>query len=606
MASAHSPASLETLLNQATDPQYPEDSWETVQAFYQTVKQQPDGPQVALRLLAHKIQSPQEREALKALTVLEACMNECGQKFHNEVAKFRFLNELIKVLSPKYFGAWSPERVKERLVEVLYGWTLWLRDQPKIQEAYNMLKKQDIVKKDPKLSSTLIMPPAPNRSSTSIFEQDDTTKLLDRLLKSGRPEDLETANRLIKSAMQAEQERAARVQRREDLLKEAHDSSRQLQEMLETQKTPTQKSSENIQGLFERCDRLRPTLFRLASETTEDDMALSQVLEANDELTLALKAYRAHMSTQSEAAERKAVERSPVSSPREVKSYHLIDFSSLDPELRTHSPVQGEEPHCSPVQGEGPHRSPVQGEGPHCSPVQDEGPHHSPVQGEGPGQVRGRTEVTTDCPSQKKSYLEELIQLDEEVFGPDEGRCQSEPITNGTHHWSQSHGRPYLDSSMSLKKSSSPVRTEEPSLQNVFVPVHSIRASHVEPITVLDQAGVHVSLHFSREPPVGRPTVAVLVLSTVNTSALGVTGFSFQAAVPKSMCVKLQSASGSELPPYSPLLPPAALSQVLLLDNPQQKAVRLRYKLTLTHGEQQVNESGEISAFPEWSRMIGQ
>uniref|UniRef100_A0A3B4B9W4 VHS domain-containing protein n=1 Tax=Periophthalmus magnuspinnatus TaxID=409849 RepID=A0A3B4B9W4_9GOBI len=72
---------------------YPEDSWETVQAFYQTVN-----PQVALRLLAHKIQSPQEREALKALTVLEACMNECGQKFHNEVAKFRFLNELIKVI----------------------------------------------------------------------------------------------------------------------------------------------------------------------------------------------------------------------------------------------------------------------------------------------------------------------------------------------------------------------------------------------------------------------------------------------------------------------------------------------------------------------------
>lgn len=28
-------------------------------------------------------------------------MNYCGEKFHSEVAKFRFLNELIKVLSPK-------------------------------------------------------------------------------------------------------------------------------------------------------------------------------------------------------------------------------------------------------------------------------------------------------------------------------------------------------------------------------------------------------------------------------------------------------------------------------------------------------------------------
>ncbi|XP_055014096.1 ADP-ribosylation factor-binding protein GGA2-like isoform X2 [Boleophthalmus pectinirostris] len=508
MASADSPASLETLLNQATDPQHPEERWEGIQAFYQTVKQQPDGPQVALRLLAHKIQSPQEREALKALTVLEACMNECGQKFHCEVAKFRFLNELIKVLSPKYYGAWSPEKVKERLVEVLYGWTLWLRDQPKIQEAYDMLKKQDIVKKDPKLSSTLIMPPAPNRSSASIFDQDDTTKLLDRLLKSGRPEDLETANRLIKSAMQAEQERAAKVKRREDLLKEAHSTSRQLQEMLERE-AQSKKPSQDIQGVFERCDRLRPTLFRLASETAEDDVALSQVLEANDELTLAIKAYRAHVSTPSEAAEGKTVHRSPVSSPREVKSYHLIDLSSLDPELRPNSPVRGEEP------------------------------QRSPVQGEGSGPVRGHTEglVPSECPSQKASYLEELIQLDDVLDSDEswEGRSQSEPTTNGTQHWSQSHSRPYLEleTSMFSEKSSSPVRTEEPSLQNVFVPVHSIRASHLEPVPVLDRAGVHVSLHFSRDPPVGRPSVAVLVLSTVNTSALRVSSFCFQAAVPK-------------------------------------------------------------------------
>lgn len=28
-------------------------------------------------------------------------MKNCGRRFHNEVAKYRFLNELIKVVSPK-------------------------------------------------------------------------------------------------------------------------------------------------------------------------------------------------------------------------------------------------------------------------------------------------------------------------------------------------------------------------------------------------------------------------------------------------------------------------------------------------------------------------
>lgn len=579
---------IETSRGQATDPQNPEERWESIQSFYQRVNQLPNGPQVAVQLLAHKIQSPQEREALQALTVLEACMNECGKKFHSEVAKFRFLNELIKVLSPKYFGAWTPQKVKERVVEVLYGWTLWLKDQPKIQEAYNMLKKQDIVKKDPKLSSTLIMPPAPQKSPPSIFDQDDTTKLLDRLLKSGRPEDLDTANHLIKSAMQAEQERAARVQRREDTLKEVHSSSTQLQELLErrAETGSNQQHSEEIKDLFERCDRLRPTLFRLASETVEDDVALSHILQANDELTLAINAYRTHISTSCSAEEEshvsrlesttaRAADKTPVSSSREVRSYHLIDFSSLDLKLSDRAPSSEEE----------------------------EWPHSSEEE-EGPGQVRGYTA----CPTQKTSYLEELIQLDEEVhFGPKEsweGRSfPSESAASPTPSRSHSHTQPYLELESSIF---SETRAKKSSLHDVYVPVHSIRASELEPVPLLDQGGVHVSLHFSRDPPLGRPSVAVLVLSTVNTSALRVSDFCFQAAVPKSMCVKLQPASGSELPPYSPLLPPAAFSQVLLLDNPQHTKVRLRYKLSLTHGEQQVNESGEISCFPEWSLMIGQ
>lgn len=34
-------------------------------------------------------------------------MKSCGKRFHDEVGKFRFLNELIKVVSPKV-GARSP------------------------------------------------------------------------------------------------------------------------------------------------------------------------------------------------------------------------------------------------------------------------------------------------------------------------------------------------------------------------------------------------------------------------------------------------------------------------------------------------------------------
>ena len=57
--------------------------------------------QTCTRLLVHKMQSPQERESLQALSVLEACVKNCGENFHKELGKYRFLNELIKLVSPK-------------------------------------------------------------------------------------------------------------------------------------------------------------------------------------------------------------------------------------------------------------------------------------------------------------------------------------------------------------------------------------------------------------------------------------------------------------------------------------------------------------------------
>ena len=141
-------------------------------SFCDRVNKELEGPQISVRLLAHKIQSPQEREALYALTVsnrrtdasltnttiknsgfnhillfnlveqnkiskmpvkvvsviseypsfyhslelfhlaiqkllcvflqvIESCVKNCGKRFHQEIGKFRFLNEMIKVVSPK-------------------------------------------------------------------------------------------------------------------------------------------------------------------------------------------------------------------------------------------------------------------------------------------------------------------------------------------------------------------------------------------------------------------------------------------------------------------------------------------------------------------------
>ncbi|CAF94025.1 unnamed protein product, partial [Tetraodon nigroviridis] len=135
-------ASLESWLNKATNPSNRQEDWEYIMGFCDQVKKELEGPQISVKLLVHKIQSPQEWEALQALTVLEACMRNCGRGFHNEVGKFRFLNELVKVISPKYLGDKVSERVKTKVITMLYSWTVSLPDEAKISEAYHMLKLQ--------------------------------------------------------------------------------------------------------------------------------------------------------------------------------------------------------------------------------------------------------------------------------------------------------------------------------------------------------------------------------------------------------------------------------------------------------------------------------
>lgn len=36
-----------------------------------------------------------------------------------------------------------------------------------------------------------------------------------------------------------------------------------------------------------------------------------------------------------------------------------------------------------------------------------------------------------------------------------------------------------------------------------------------------------------------------------------------------------------------------------------QLRLRLRYKLTLTHGDRQLSKSGEVDDFPDWTSLIG-
>ncbi|XP_056443044.1 ADP-ribosylation factor-binding protein GGA1-like [Gadus chalcogrammus] len=626
MAAPPDEASLESLINKATNPMNKENDWESIKAFWDLLNNETEGPQLATRLLAHKIQSPQEWEALQALTLLETCMKNCGKRFHTEVAKFRFLNELIKVVSPKYLGSRAPEPVKKKVLEVMFSWTLGLPEETKIADAYQMLKKQGIVKQDPVLPHDTALPPPAPRATSALFEDEEKSKMLSRLLNSSHPEDLRAANKLINEMVQEDQKRTEKVSKRLNAIQEVKESVSLLGQLLENYSKDrfSHSQQELVKDLYNRCEKMRPTLFRLASDTEDNDEALAEILQANDSLTQVINLYRQLVKGEEMNGETAAPRSLPGSSGNALLDLTGLDTSlcapTLDPALsllddelmslglneatsnsfsgsqlgdfNTFQSCDGAEPVAPAPQG----ALLLPAVTLSCLPA----PPPAPEAPAAPPSPLDGLDVLG------KSLLQQSLPPENQQVKWDKSQTQSKltlrDLQTQSHH--SSGTAPSAVTTTPSPSSSLPhhLCPRDPqsaiSLADVAVPLESIKPSSLLPVTVFDKHSLRVLFHFARDCPRSRPDVLVVIISMLSSAPLPISSIRFQSAVPKVMKVRLQPPSGTDLPAFNPVLPPAAITQILLLANPQQEKVRLRYKLTFNLGDKSHDESGDVEEFP--------
>ncbi|XP_058284138.1 ADP-ribosylation factor-binding protein GGA3 isoform X2 [Hylobates moloch] len=676
--------SLESWLNKATNPSNRQEDWEYIIGFCDQINKELEGPQIAVRLLAHKVQSPQEWEALQALTVLEACMKNCGRRFHNEVGKFRFLNELIKVVSPKYLGDRVSVKVKTKVIELLYSWTVALPEEAKIKDAYHMLKRQGIVQSDPPIPvDRTLIPSPPPRPKNPVFDDEEKSKLLAKLLKSKNPDDLQEANKLIKSMVKEDEARIQKVTKRLHTLEEVNNNVRLLNEMLlhYSQEDSSDGDRELMKELFDQCENKRRTLFKLASETEDNDNSLGNSQCSNQGTLIDLAELDTTNSLSSVLAPAPAPPSSGIpilppppqaSAPPRSRSSSQAEatpgpsstsntLSWLDEELlclgltdpapdvppgesagnRQWHLLQREQSDLdffSPRPGTtacGASDAPLlQPSAPSSSSSQAPLPPPFPapvVPASVPAPSAGSFFSTGVAPALAPkvepavpghhglalgdSALHHLDALDQLL---EEAKVTSGLVKPATSPLipTTTPARPLLPFStgpgsplfqpLSFQSQGSPLKGPELSLASIHVPLESIKPSSALPVTAYDKNGFRILFHFAKECPPGRPDVLVVVVSMLNTAPLPVKSIVLQAAVPKSMKVKLQPPSGTELSPFSPIQPPAAITQVMLLANPLKEKVRLRYKLTFALGEQLSTEVGEVDQFPpveQWGNL---
>uniref|UniRef100_A0A4X2L030 Golgi associated, gamma adaptin ear containing, ARF binding protein 3 n=1 Tax=Vombatus ursinus TaxID=29139 RepID=A0A4X2L030_VOMUR len=675
--------SLESWLNKATNPSNRQEDWEYIIGFCDQINKELEGPQIAVRLLAHKIQSPQEWEAVQALT---------------------------------YLGDRISEKVKAKVIELLYSWTVALPEESKIKDAYQMLKRQGIVQSDPliPMDRTLIPSPPP-RPKNPVFDDEEKSKLLAKLLKSKNPDDLQEANKLIKSMVKEDEARIQKVTKRLHTLEEVNNNVKLLNEMLVhySKEDSSEADKELMKELYDQCETKRRTLFKLASETEDNDSSLGDILQASDNLSRVINSYKKIIEGQVINGEVASLAISaPEGSNPSSNVNTLIDLAELDmsssPPLvlapqpappSSDIPILPPPPRsCSSSQAEA--SSAVSGvtnslslldEELLCLGLSDPAPNAAPKESTGNSQwnlyqVKSNVGffspklLTIVCNSQGSPFLQSSTQplnsspaplpppftapatkasvpapntgsflfsmglataTPQKVGPPAPGYLSSTvgdsslhqldvlnqllEETKGTSGLVKPVTSPIIPSNAPVGppgsfpagpgsplfqplpfQQGSPLKGNELSLTNVHVPLESIKPSSALPVTAYDKNGFRILFHFAKECPPGRPDVLVVVVSMLNTAPLPVKSIVLQAAVPKSMKVKLQPPSGIELSPFNPIQPPAAITQVMLLANPLKEKVRLRYKLTFALGDQLSTEVGEVDQFPpvdQWGNL---
>ncbi|KAK2714535.1 ADP-ribosylation factor-binding protein GGA2-like [Artemia franciscana] len=667
--SLNSDERLDIILVKITNPLSPVIDGLEVQKFCHLVCKLEDGAQQATKLLAYRIHSPQEKEALNSLFLLDQCVKSCGPKFHNEIGKFRFLNELIKLVSPKYDGAKTHSSVKQRVLELLFTWSIDVPNEPKIREAYGMLKKQGVIKSEPKYLGVRNVDahslendePVQPKARTPFLGNEEQERTIKALIQSGKPEDLERANRLIKNLVQQDEKKAEEAALRALELEKIANHMKILRDMMNNGASSSEEF-ELMQQLAETCEKLRPQLFKFAADTEGE--SLEAILKSADELNRVLDLYRDYVT-------------------KKPSSAALLDLGGSDPTMHTENRVHG-----SSMGGEllsvdfnftsastvpSLHQKPIK-PSTVVLPLSNETSEVS-QQSHGLDSLDFLGDLLKTLPggdssmamgkfvpkSKEKIPMNKMTKLNS-TQGPSVSSTfsgQELDLLSGESSTAlvfdsistSKHSSKSIDSTLSNAGSKTSLKSTNSSLDDVLlvdsishrkdssgfldivdlneiqmsqqdvsgvnirldnqsqssncrevkplgdltVSVELVKPGSIPPMKIFERKhGLDITLNICYDRP--RPDVSVIVLTTVNRNSSPVSSYIMQAIVPKECRIKILPASSSNLPAFNPILPPSAITQVVLLATPHWDKVNMKFVLSFEIDGETLTDMEEIES----------
>ncbi|XP_030243767.1 ADP-ribosylation factor-binding protein GGA2 [Drosophila navojoa] len=282
------------MLDRATNPTKDRVDELGVQMFCIVVRSNSQLVHKAQSMIVAKVHSSNIKEATRAIALLEECMTQCGDVFQEEAAKFRFLNELIRLVSKKYDGAETPLVVKQRIMECLLLWTTEFPQRQKIRDAYEMLRKEGEIDH--------------GQTAAALAKRESVLSTIDeamfvKLIKSKDPENLKRANLLVQYRIAQEARRNDLLAQHRLVLVEVQETMQLLNQMLDSYNPDDCDVNETIHELYRNCKKHKPIFQHLPELLGDTDTQLIEdTLVTNEALVATMARFKQLVSSPAKSA----------------------------------------------------------------------------------------------------------------------------------------------------------------------------------------------------------------------------------------------------------------------------------------------------------------
>lgn len=254
-------------------------------------------PREAAITVAKLISQRDPQTSELALALLDNLVKNCGYPFHLQISRKEFLNELVKRFPERPPLRYS--RVQRLILAQIEEWyqticktSKYREDFGSIKDMHRLLSHKGYVFPEVKIEDAAVLNPSDTLQTFEDLQREEevvNSAKLQELIRRGRPQDLQEANKLMK--IMAGFKESAKAQENKQQIDDDLSRLKRKSEILDEMLTNLQQSggkiddsSEALHELYGSIKVSQPIINKIIDEEHDNDAKIAELLALNDSI----------------------------------------------------------------------------------------------------------------------------------------------------------------------------------------------------------------------------------------------------------------------------------------------------------------------------------